>query len=137
MTSATRSRRWHAASIPRPARREVVQDEALATPRTRITSSWRGLTAACQALLVRERPRYGDTYAHLSAWFGMGIATVCRYVHEAVAIPDDAQGACGPRTCASVPSDRRGTSAVPAWAKAGVPRRGQQHVRPGARPGSR
>ncbi|MFF0155972.1 transposase family protein [Streptomyces sp. NPDC005263] len=88
MTSATRLQPWHAASILTPSRREVVQDEQLATHRIRITSPWRGLTAGCQGLIVLAHPRYGDTYAQLPAWFGMRIATVCRYVHEAVAIPD-------------------------------------------------
>jgi hypothetical protein len=172
---------------PPPARREVVQDEHLAAHRIRITSPWRGLTAGCQALLVLAHLQYGDTYSQLPAWFGVGIATMCRYVHGAVAIPENTpllqisdrvaadrpycsqkassprrphprlrrpntthakprcvgqqatatlQGPCGPRTWASVPSIRRGTSAEPAWATAGVPAWAAAQ-RPGARPGSR
>ncbi|MFB7048183.1 transposase family protein [Streptomyces microflavus] len=43
-----------------------------------IGSRWRRLTAGRQALLALTHLRYGDTYAQLSAGFGMGIATVCR-----------------------------------------------------------
>ncbi|GAA3464326.1 hypothetical protein J2S66_001978 [Saccharothrix longispora] len=33
--------------------------------------------------------RCGDTYTRLAAGFGIGLATVCRYIHEAVRLPAD------------------------------------------------
>ena len=51
--------------------------------RSRIGSRWRKLTAGQQALLVLAHLRNGDTYARLAAGFGVGLATVYRYVREA------------------------------------------------------
>lgn len=48
----------------------------------RIGSPWRKLTPDRQALLVLAHLRNGDTYARLAAGFGVGIATVYRYVRE-------------------------------------------------------
>ncbi|GAA3048362.1 transposase family protein [Streptomyces glomeratus] len=45
---------------------------------------WRRLPVGRQALLVLAHLRCGDTYAQLAAGFGVGIATVYRYIHEAV-----------------------------------------------------
>jgi len=45
---------------------------------------WRRLDAGRQALLVLAHLRNGDTYARLAAGFGVGIATVYRYIREAV-----------------------------------------------------
>lgn len=45
---------------------------------------WRRLSPARQALLVLAHLRCGDTYARLAAGFGVRLATVSRYVHEAV-----------------------------------------------------
>lgn len=45
---------------------------------------WRRLTADRQALLVLAHLRCGHTYAQLAAGFGVRIATVYRYVDEAV-----------------------------------------------------
>ena len=45
--------------------------------------TWRKLTAGQQALLVLAHLRNGDTYARLAAGFGVGLATVYRYVREA------------------------------------------------------
>ncbi|WP_129287427.1 transposase family protein [Streptomyces sp. GZWMJZ-114] len=56
----------------------------LALHRRDIGSRWRRLTAGRQALLVLAHLRSGDTYAQLSAGFGIGIATVYRYVQEAI-----------------------------------------------------
>lgn len=44
----------------------------------------RRLPAGRQALLALARLRCGDTYAQLAAGFGIGIATVYRYIREAV-----------------------------------------------------
>ena len=56
----------------------------LAGHRRRIGSRWRRLTCGRQALLVLAHLRCGDTYARLAAGFRIGIATVCRYIREAV-----------------------------------------------------
>jgi hypothetical protein len=50
--------------------------------RDRIGSPWRRLPASQQALLVLAHLRNGDTYARLAAGFGIGIATVFRYIRE-------------------------------------------------------
>lgn len=54
--------------------------------RQELGTRWRRLTAGRQALLVLAHLRCGDTYARLAAGFAIGIATVCRYVHEAVEV---------------------------------------------------
>lgn len=50
--------------------------------RREIGSRWRRLSAGKQALLVLAHLRNGDTYQRLAAGFRIGIATVCRYIHE-------------------------------------------------------
>lgn len=52
--------------------------------RQEIGTRWRRLPASRQALLALAHLRCGDTYAQLSAGFGIGIATVYRYIREAV-----------------------------------------------------
>jgi hypothetical protein len=52
--------------------------------RQEIGTRWRHLSAARQALLALAHLRCGDTYAQLAAGFGIGIATVYRYIREAV-----------------------------------------------------
>src|SRR5829696_4868147 len=52
--------------------------------RRRIGSRWRKLPPGRQALLVLAHLRCGDTYTRLAAGFGVGIATVYRYVTELV-----------------------------------------------------
>ncbi|MYR89797.1 transposase, partial [Streptomyces sp. SID685] len=47
---------------------------------------WRRLPADRQALLVLAHLRGGHTYAQLAAGFGVGIATVYRYITEAVEV---------------------------------------------------
>ncbi len=56
----------------------------LTTHRRRIGSRWRRLDPGRQALLVLAHLRCGDTYSRLAVGFGVGLATVCRYIHEAV-----------------------------------------------------
>ncbi|RST22890.1 IS5/IS1182 family transposase [Streptomyces sp. WAC04770] len=56
----------------------------LALHRREIGSRWRRLTTGRQALLVLAHLRCGDTYAQLAAGFDIGIATVYRYVREAI-----------------------------------------------------
>src|SRR5215472_11553559 len=52
--------------------------------RRAIGSCWRRLNPGRQALLVLAHLRNGDTYARLAEGFGIGLATVWRYVREAV-----------------------------------------------------
>jgi len=56
----------------------------LAARRAKIGTRWRRLAAGRQALLALAHLRCGDTYAQLAAGFGIGIATVYRYIREAV-----------------------------------------------------
>ncbi|MDT0433198.1 MULTISPECIES: transposase family protein [Streptomyces] len=56
----------------------------LASRRQEIGTRWRRLTAGRQALLALAHLRCGDTYAQLAAGFGIGLATVYRYVREAI-----------------------------------------------------
>ncbi|RKN10253.1 transposase family protein [Streptomyces radicis] len=57
----------------------------LAARRRAIGSRWRRLSPGRQVLLVLAHLRCGHTYAQLAVGFGVGIATVYRYVTEAVA----------------------------------------------------
>lgn len=52
--------------------------------RRAIGSRWRRLSPARQALLVLAHLRNGDTYTRLASGFHIGVATVYRYVREAV-----------------------------------------------------
>jgi hypothetical protein len=52
--------------------------------RAAIGCRYRRLDCVQQATLVLAHLRNGDTYARLAAGFGIGIATVCRYVRETV-----------------------------------------------------
>ncbi|MQY40940.1 IS5 family transposase ISStsp4 [Streptomyces sp. RB17] len=52
--------------------------------RREIGSRWRRLAAGRQALLTLAHLRCGDTYGQLAAAFNVGIATVYRYIREAV-----------------------------------------------------
>ncbi|MBI0299489.1 transposase [Streptomyces sp. PRKS01-29] len=56
----------------------------LAARRAKIGTRWRRLAVGRQALLALAHLRCGDTYAQLAAGFGIGIATVYRYIREAV-----------------------------------------------------
>ncbi|MEU8718508.1 transposase family protein [Streptomyces sp. NPDC048663] len=58
----------------------------LATRRRERGTRWRRLSADRQALLVLAHLRCGHTYAQLAAGFSIGIATVYRYVAEAVEV---------------------------------------------------
>lgn len=51
-----------------------------------VGTRWRRLPAARQALLDLAHLRCGDTYAQLAAGFGIGIATVYRYIREAIEV---------------------------------------------------
>jgi hypothetical protein len=54
--------------------------------RQEIGSRWRRLSARRHALLALAHLRCGDTYSQLAASFDIGIATVYRYVREAVEV---------------------------------------------------
>lgn len=58
--------------------------QRLTAHRAAIGSRWRTLPTGRQALLVLAHLRCGGTYARLAAGFGIGTATVYRYIHEAV-----------------------------------------------------
>ncbi len=58
--------------------------QVLDSRRREIGSRWRRLTPQRQALPALAHLRCGDTYAQLAAGFGIGIATVYRYVREAI-----------------------------------------------------
>lgn len=60
--------------------------QALEDHRRTLKSSWRALSSHDQALLVLARFRKHDTYAELADGFGIGLATVSRYVHEALTV---------------------------------------------------
>lgn len=56
----------------------------LAERRRQVGTRWRRLPPSRQALLVLARLRCGDTYTRLAASLGIGVATVYRYIREAV-----------------------------------------------------
>jgi hypothetical protein len=62
----------------------VFVTERLSARRRAVGSRWRKLPAGRQALLVLAHLRCGDTYTRLAAGFGIGVATVSRYVAEVV-----------------------------------------------------
>lgn len=49
-----------------------------------IGTRWRRLPVGRQVLLVLAHLRCGDTYARLAAGFGIGVATVYRYIREVI-----------------------------------------------------
>ncbi|MFI5904748.1 transposase family protein [Streptomyces cyaneofuscatus] len=58
----------------------------LAARRREIGTRWRRITPGRQALLVLAHLRCGGTYAQLAAGFDIGVATVYRYVREAIEV---------------------------------------------------
>lgn len=54
--------------------------------RSQLGTRWRRLTVGRHALLVLAYLRKGETYTDLAAGFGIGTATVYRYVREALAL---------------------------------------------------
>ncbi len=48
---------------------------------------WRRLPVGRQALLALAHLRCGDTYARHAAGFGIGVATVYRYIREVIDLP--------------------------------------------------
>jgi len=74
----------YVASIPLSTRTLVYLSDLLRNRRNQLGSRWRRLDAGRQALLVLAHLRNGDSYTHLAAGFGIGVATVYRYVREAL-----------------------------------------------------
>jgi hypothetical protein len=54
--------------------------------RRELPTHWRALPCGRQALLALARLGKNDTYTELATGFSIGLATVCRYVHEAVEV---------------------------------------------------
>lgn len=57
---------------------------AIRSRRAAIGSRWRKTSPSRQALLVLVHLRTGSTYTELAATFGVGVATVYRYLSEAI-----------------------------------------------------
>jgi transposase len=74
----------YVASIPLSTRTLVYLSDLIRARRRQVGSRWRRLDPGRQALLVLAHLRNGDTYARLAAGFGIGVATVYRYVREAL-----------------------------------------------------
>ncbi|GAA1927339.1 hypothetical protein GCM10009753_71180 [Streptantibioticus ferralitis] len=60
--------------------------EQLRARRREIGTWWRRLPVGRQALLALAHLRCGDTYTQLAAGFRVGIATVYRYIREAIEV---------------------------------------------------
>lgn len=71
-------------SIDLPSRNLRYLTGQLTSRRQEISTRRRRRTASRQALLALAHLRCGDTYAQLATGFGIGIATVYRYIREAV-----------------------------------------------------
>jgi hypothetical protein len=71
-------------SMPVSNRALQVLADALRQRRSAIGSRWRRLSAGEQALLVLAHLNKGETYTALAGGFGVGTATVFRYVREGV-----------------------------------------------------
>ncbi len=92
-----------------------------AAHRRKIGTRWRRITPSRQALLVLAHLRRGDTCARLAAAFGIGIATVYRYVSEAIqalaALAPAWPRRCGPHagrpSSSSTGRSRRSTGSPP------------------------
>ncbi len=83
-------------------------------------STWRKLSARDQATLVLAHLRNGDTYTRLADGFEVGVATVFRYIHEAVGLLAELglrarRHACWNLSVASGSRSNRATSTSPAW----------------------
>jgi len=74
----------YVASIPLSTRTLVYLSDLIRARRNQVGSRWRRLDPGRQALLVLAHLRNGDTYARLAGGFGIGVATVYRYVREAL-----------------------------------------------------
>lgn len=71
-------------TIPLSTRVLTHLSDLLRAHRAGLRSRWRRLSCGRQALLVLAHLRNGDTYTRLAAGFRVGIATVYRYIREAL-----------------------------------------------------
>ncbi len=120
----------------------------LATRRRQIGTRWRRLTAGRQALLALAHLRCGDTppasgrgtpNAQLAAGFGIGIATVCRYIREAIEVPatrPNARRSDGDGSYEGVRNPRRHRAADRSHRRRPAPLLGQEAAPRHERPGS-
>jgi hypothetical protein len=74
----------YAATIPLSAATLARLSRLLRSARAAGGTRWRRLNPGRQALLVLAHLRNGDTYTRLAVGFGIGVATVFRYVREAI-----------------------------------------------------
>lgn len=86
------------ASIPLFTRSLTHLSDLIRAHRTNRGTRWRRLDPGRQAMLVLAHLRNGDTYTRLAAGFGIGVATVYRYIREALDLlatqaPDPVPGA--------------------------------------------
>jgi hypothetical protein len=72
------------ATIPLSTRTLTHLADRLRAHRADRGTRWRRLDPGQQALLVLAHLRNGDTYTRLAAGFGVGVATVYRYIREAL-----------------------------------------------------
>ena len=75
------------ATIPLSSRTLNHLADRIRSHRQQRETRWRRLNPGRQALLALAHLRCGDTYAKLAAGFEIGIATVYRYIREAVEVP--------------------------------------------------
>ena len=71
-------------SLPLSAHTLTFLADRIRAHRSAVGSRWRRLDPTRQALLVLAHLRCGDTYARLAGGFGISIATVFRYIREAI-----------------------------------------------------
>jgi hypothetical protein len=74
----------YVATIPLSTRTLTHLSELLRTHRAANGTRWRRLDPGAQSLLVLAHLRNGDTYQRLANGFGIGVATVYRYIREAL-----------------------------------------------------
>ena len=136
----------YVARIPLSTRTLVYLSDLLRARRNQIGSRWRRLDPSRQALLVLAQLRNGDTYSRLTTGFGIGVATVYRYVREAIdllaeQVPSLSQviAGCGQLwylildgTLVRIDPGRRGSAVL--LGKAQAPRRQRASCRRSARP---
>lgn len=74
----------YAATIPLSTASLTHLSDLLRSARSANRTRWRRLDPGRQALLVLANLRNSDTYARLANGFGVGVATVYRYIREAL-----------------------------------------------------
>jgi hypothetical protein len=77
---------FYRAALPLSSRTLTFVSGIIRRHRRSIGSRWRRLNPGQQALLVLAYLRKGETFANLTAGFGVGTTTAWRYVEETVAL---------------------------------------------------